>query len=90
MFSGGTVAILFYECLQLCRYLCPGHTLDPVSGERNGRNKPYFFTSFGDIRSREDVENAHGIRIDTIILSGMRTHNREDQKKLKEPGVMTI
>ena len=33
MFSGGTFALLFYKCLQLCRYLCPGHKLDPVSGE---------------------------------------------------------
>ena len=32
MFSRGTVALLFYKCLQLCRYLCPGHKLDPVSG----------------------------------------------------------
>ena len=32
MFSGGTFALLFYRCLQLCRYLCPGHKLDPVSG----------------------------------------------------------
>ena len=34
MFSGGTFALLFYKCLQLCRYLCPGHKLDPVSGVR--------------------------------------------------------
>ena len=33
MFSGGTFALLFYKCLQLCRYFCPGHKLDPVSGE---------------------------------------------------------
>ena len=32
MFSEGTVALLFYNCLQLCRYLYPGHKLDPVSG----------------------------------------------------------
>ena len=32
MFSGGTFALLFYKCLQLCRYLCPGHKLAPVSG----------------------------------------------------------
>ena len=32
MFSGDTFALLFYKCLQLCGYLCPGHKLDPVSG----------------------------------------------------------
>ena len=32
MFSGGTFALLFYKCLQLCRYLCLGHKLDPVLG----------------------------------------------------------
>ena len=31
IFSGGTFALLFYKCLQLCRYICPGHKLDPVS-----------------------------------------------------------
>ena len=28
MFSGGTFALLFFKCLQSCRYLCPGHKLD--------------------------------------------------------------
>ena len=31
MFSRCTFALLFYKCLQLCRYLCSGHNLDPVS-----------------------------------------------------------
>ena len=30
MFSS-TFALFFYKCLQLCRYLHPGHKLDPVS-----------------------------------------------------------
>ena len=32
MFLGCTLTLIFYKCLQLCRYLCPGHKLDPVSG----------------------------------------------------------
>ena len=33
MFSRGTFALLFYKCLQICRYFCPGHKLDPVSSD---------------------------------------------------------
>ena len=33
MFLGCILTLLFYKYLQLCRYLCPGHELDPVSGE---------------------------------------------------------
>ena len=32
MFLGCTLTLLFYKCLQLCRYLHPGYKLDPVSG----------------------------------------------------------
>ena len=35
MLSGGTFALLFYKCLQLCRCLHPGHKLNPVSGVIN-------------------------------------------------------
>jgi len=34
MFFGCTLALLFYKCPQLWRYLCPGHKLDPVSRVR--------------------------------------------------------
>ena len=33
MFPGCTFAFSFYTCLQLCRYLCSGHNLDPVSSD---------------------------------------------------------
>ena len=37
MFFRGTFALLFYKCLQLCRYLCPGHKLDPVSSVKGDK-----------------------------------------------------